>query len=76
MPSEAVPWPYFGCAGAAGAGVAAFGAAGSAPVGAGTDGFGVAGTGIAGAGAAGAAGLEVFENCCKTELPADAAVVF
>jgi hypothetical protein len=55
-------------------GVVGAGVDGAGAVGAGVDEFGIAGA--AGAGVAGAAGLAVFENCCKTELPEAAAVEF
>jgi hypothetical protein len=46
------------------------GAAGAGAAGAGAD------AGVVGAGTAGAGCFDVFENCCNTELPADARVVF
>ena len=59
---------YFGAGavGAVGAGVPAFGAAGA----------GVAGAGVAAFGAAGGVCVGVFENCCSTECPVEAAIEF
>ena len=52
------------------------GVVGAGAEGAGVAAFGAAGTGAVCTGSAGTAGLPVFENCCNTELPEDAAVEF
>ena len=40
------------------------------------DGAGAAGAGATGAGTEAGADFDVFENCCSTELPVDAAAEF